>query len=67
MPDKPTCCLARIPTLRTGNRNNGQATQIEFTIGADIVGTRLDFYDISLVNAYNLPVQVRPLNPPMVR
>jgi hypothetical protein len=26
-----------------------------------------DFYDISLVNAYNTPARIRPLNPPYVR
>ncbi|KAG2482487.1 hypothetical protein HYH03_018594 [Edaphochlamys debaryana] len=50
---------------RTGNINNGEATQIEFTIGADIgQGLKQDFYDLSLVNAFNEPVQIIPIDPP---
>eukprot|EP00198_Chlamydomonas_reinhardtii_P010459 XP_001699796.1 predicted protein [Chlamydomonas reinhardtii] len=52
---------------RTGSINNGQATQLEFTIGADMGGGRKqDFYDVSVVNAYNTPARIRPLNPPSV-
>ncbi|KAG2436448.1 hypothetical protein HXX76_006751 [Chlamydomonas incerta] len=49
---------------RNASINNGHATQLEFTIGADVGGgKKQDFYD---VNAYNTPVRVRPLNPPSV-
>ncbi|KAG2499326.1 hypothetical protein HYH03_002903 [Edaphochlamys debaryana] len=52
---------------KSNNTNNGQATEIEFTIGGDMGnGLKQDFYDISLVNAYNHPVLVTPLNPPSV-
>jgi hypothetical protein len=37
------------------NTNNGQCTQLEFTIGPN-----RDFYDISLVNAYNEPAEINP-------
>lgn len=72
----PAFCCSRHPrplppalldsvTRRNANLHNGQATQIEFNIGADIgVGPLLDFYDISQVNAYNEPVQLRPINAP---
>jgi len=38
------------------NTNNGQCTQLEFTIGS----SGRDFYDISLVNAYNQPAMINP-------
>ncbi|KAG2454638.1 hypothetical protein HYH02_000478 [Chlamydomonas schloesseri] len=52
---------------RTGSINNGQATQLEFTIGADVGGgKKQDFYDVSVINAYNTPARIRPLNPPSI-
>ncbi|PNH03581.1 Pathogenesis-related protein, partial [Tetrabaena socialis] len=47
---------------RTGSLNPGQTTLVEFNIGA-YQGT--DFYDVSVVDAYNLPVSIKPINPPV--
>ncbi|CAM6111636.1 unnamed protein product [Calypogeia fissa] len=41
---------------QNGNSNNAQATQIEFNINS----AGRDYYDISVVNAYNLPVTINP-------
>ncbi|KXZ51553.1 hypothetical protein GPECTOR_12g516 [Gonium pectorale] len=52
---------------RTGNTNTGQSTQIEFNLGVNMGnGHRQDFYDVSVINAHNLNVRVRPINPPRV-
>ncbi|CAM6098613.1 unnamed protein product [Calypogeia fissa] len=39
-----------------GNSDAGQCTQLEFNIGAE----GRDYYDISLVNAYNVPAMINP-------
>ncbi|CAM6109527.1 unnamed protein product [Calypogeia fissa] len=41
----------------SANPNNAQATQIEFTMGGF---NGQDFYDISVVNAYNMPAKIQP-------
>ncbi|CAM6098612.1 unnamed protein product [Calypogeia fissa] len=42
---------------KNANPNNAQATQIEFTMGGF---NGQDFYDISVVNAYNMPAKIQP-------
>ncbi|KAG2499325.1 hypothetical protein HYH03_002902 [Edaphochlamys debaryana] len=57
----------RIWASRSNNSDAARTTLVEFNIGGDIGnGRRQDFYDISLVRAYNHPVCVSPINPPSV-
>jgi len=44
---------------KDGSQNNAETTQLELTVGGS--GGQ-DFYDISLVNAYNLPASIKPSN-----
>ncbi|KAK9868443.1 hypothetical protein WJX84_001396 [Apatococcus fuscideae] len=43
---------------KTGDENTAHATLLEITVGAN----GHDFYDISVVNAYNLPASIQPFN-----
>ena len=65
-PTDPTCatynCTSASGPVPTGcalGPTKGKVTLFEIHLGK--TGTALDFYDISLVDAYNLPINIVPV------